>query len=75
MNLNQLKNMGKTDKMIRLLLVAVILVLDLTEVITGTLSWVLSILAVIFAVTALINFCPLYKLVGIRTDKNQTTNG
>jgi hypothetical protein len=41
--------------------------LYLTKVITGTLGIVLLIAAVIFLVTSLLNFCPLYTLLGVST--------
>jgi uncharacterized membrane protein len=66
------KNMGSIDKVIRLLLAALIIVLALTKVITGTLAIVLIILAVIFVLTSIISVCPLYLPFGINTvKKNQ----
>jgi len=62
------KNMGKTDKTIRLLIAAVIVVLLFTKVLTGTLGIILLILAVVFVITSLIGFCPLYALFGISTN-------
>lgn len=61
------KNMGSTDKMIRLIIAVVIAVLFYTNVIYGTLAIVLGILAIVFALTSFINFCPLYTLLGINT--------
>jgi len=61
------KNMGNTDKMIRLSIAALIAVLFYTDVISGTLAIILGSFAVIFALTSLISFCPLYTLVGINT--------
>jgi hypothetical protein len=65
------KNMGKTDKAIRLILAAIIVVLLFTNVASGTLAIILFILAVIFVVTSLISFCPLYALFGISTFKQK----
>ncbi len=59
--------MGNTDKLIRLIIAAVIAVLFYTGAISGTLAIVLGIFAVIFALTSLVSFCPLYTLVGINT--------
>jgi hypothetical protein len=59
--------MGNTDRIIRLLVAAVIAVLYFTNVITGTVAIILLALAVIFAVTSFISFCPLYTLFGIST--------
>ena len=70
MNLN--KNMGKTDKIVRLVAAAIIILLDFTEVLTGSLAWILSILAVILAATAMFYFCQIYQLLGMST-KEKTT--
>ena len=59
--------MGSTDKMIRLLLAAVIAVLFFTNVISGTLGIVLLVLAGVFVLTSVISFCPLYALIGMNT--------
>jgi len=61
------KNMGNTDKLIRLSIATLIAVLFYTDVISGTLAIILGVFAVIFALTSLISFCPLYTLVGINT--------
>ncbi|MBK9566837.1 MAG: DUF2892 domain-containing protein [Saprospiraceae bacterium] len=63
------KNMGGTDKIIRLVLAAVIAFLYYNGTISGTLGIVLGILAIVFALTSLISFCPLYPLLGINTCK------
>lgn len=63
------KNMGSTDKMIRILIAIVISILFYTNVISGTLGLVLSVVAVIFALTSFISFCPLYTLLGVSTCK------
>ncbi|MBI9050327.1 MAG: DUF2892 domain-containing protein [Anaerolineaceae bacterium] len=63
------KNMGSLDRIIRLLLVALVAILYFTNVISGTLALILGILAVVFLVTSLVSFCPLYKLFGISTNK------
>ena len=61
------KNMGNADRIIRLLLAAVIAVLYFTNTITGTLSIVLLVLAGVFVLTSLIGVCPLYALLGLNT--------
>lgn len=61
--------MGNKDKTIRTVLAAIIAVLYFTGVITGTIALILLIVAIIFAVTSLINFCPLYTLIGVNTCK------
>ncbi len=61
------KNMGNTDRILRLLLAAVVAVLYFTNIITGTLGIVLLVLAGVFVLTSLISFCPLYTLIGLNT--------
>ncbi|MDA3928992.1 MAG: DUF2892 domain-containing protein [Prolixibacteraceae bacterium] len=64
-------NMGSVDRIIRVLIAAVVLVLFLMEVITGTLGIVLLALAVVFVLTSLVKFCPLYLPFGISTRKKK----
>ena len=59
------KNMGTIDRVIRILLVIVVAILYMKGVITGTLAIVLGIVAIIFLLTSLIGFCPLYVLLKI----------
>jgi hypothetical protein len=61
------KNMGSTDKAIRLLAALVIVVLAYTHVISGTLAIVLIILAAVLVITSIISFCPIYLPFGIST--------
>lgn len=61
------KNIGKSDRLIRLVLAAVLAGLVAADFISGTLSLVALVAAVILAATALLNFCPLYRLLGIQT--------
>lgn len=61
------KNMGTTDKLIRLIVAAVISFLYYKEIITGTLGIVLLIFAGVFILTSLISFCPLYLPFGLST--------
>jgi uncharacterized membrane protein YGL010W len=64
------KNMGTIDRIIRVIIAAVIAVLFFTNQITGTPGIVLIILAAVFLLTSLISFCPLYLPLGLRTNKN-----
>ncbi|MDD5149455.1 MAG: DUF2892 domain-containing protein [Flavobacterium sp.] len=65
------KNMGSTDKIIRILIALVIGVLYYTETISGTTALVLGALAIIFVLTSFISFCPLYLPFGINTRKKE----
>ena len=64
------KNMGNTDRMVRIILAAIIAILFLTQTITGTLGIVLVMIAAILLLTGFISFCPLYTILGIKTCKN-----
>lgn len=66
------KNMGYTDKIIRILLAFVVVVLYYTKVLTGTAAIVSGIIALVLLATSFINFCPIYALLGIRTNKSTT---
>ena len=63
------KNMGSADSVIRLIVAAIVVGLYSFNVISGTFAIVLLILAGIFVLTSLINFCPLYLPFGINTRK------
>jgi hypothetical protein len=65
------KNMGTVDRVIRVLLALVVVILALTKVITGVLAIVLLLFAAIFVLTSLFSFCPLYLPFGITTGKKQ----
>ena len=59
--------MGSTDRIIRLSMATLIAVLYVTNVIEGRLAMALGAVAVIFAATSFVNFCPLYSMLGINT--------
>jgi fatty acid desaturase len=61
------KNMGTADRIIRLIVAAIIGVLYFTGTISGTLGIVLLVLAGIFVLTSLVSFCPLYAPFGLKT--------
>lgn len=63
------KNMSGTDRIIRLIIAAIFVVLYFTHVVTGTVGIVLLVLAGVFTLTSLISFCPLYAPFGISTCK------
>lgn len=58
-------NMGSVDRIIRVVIAAIIVVLYYKGAITGTLGVVLLLLAVVFALTSTLGICPLYVLFGI----------
>ena len=63
------KNMGTIDRVIRILLAIVFIVLYLNGSITGVAAIILGIVAFVFIVTSLIGFCPLYAACKISTIK------
>ncbi len=63
------QNMGSIDRVIRLALAVVITVLYLTGIIPGIFGIILIVIALIFAATSFIGFCPLYTLLKISTCK------
>jgi len=60
-------NMGTTDRIARLVVALFIAVLYFTGVISGTVALILGILAVVFAFTSFVAFCPLYLPFGLST--------
>lgn len=64
-----MKNMSSLDRILRIIIAAGVGVLYFIGVLSGTWAIVLGVLAVIFLITGLIGFCPLYKLFGIATLK------
>ena len=59
------KNMGNADRIIRILIAAVIVILFAANIITGTLAIVLLVVAGVFLLTSFLGFCPLYLPFGI----------
>jgi hypothetical protein len=63
------KNMGTTDRVIRLIAAVAVGVLYGLNLISGTVAIVLGIVAGAFLVTSLIGWCPMYLPFGISTCK------
>lgn len=61
------KNVGQTDKWVRLILGAALVVLFF--LIQSGWRWAGLIVGLVLVVTALVNFCPLYAMLGISTNK------
>lgn len=64
-------NMGNTDRLLRIVIAIGIAVMYWQGLIEGTLAYVLMALSVIFVLTSLISFCPLYTLIGVNTCKRK----
>ena len=54
------KNLSKADRIIRLILAAILVAIFAANIISGTMGIVLVIAACIISVTSLISFCPIY---------------
>ncbi len=63
------KNMGNLDRTLRFVIAAVLVALFYTGTIFGIWGILLVVLAVVFFLTSLMGFCPLYVPFGIRTCK------
>jgi len=61
--------MGMADRLLRIILAIVVAVLIYLGELSGTAAIILGIFAGIFLLTSIINYCPLYTLVGISTCK------
>jgi hypothetical protein len=63
------KNVGSADKIVRLLLAAIIIILYVFNVVSGLFGYILLALSAVFIITSLINFCPLWAIFGVNTCK------
>ena len=61
------KNMGKFDTAIRIIVAVIIAALYSTVIISGNAGMILLIIGGLLLFTSIINFCPLYSLLGINT--------
>lgn len=61
------KNMSSADRIIRIIISAIMVSLYATNIVGGTLGIVLIVAAGIFTLTSFVSFCPLYTIVGFST--------
>ncbi len=61
------RNVGKRDKMVRVIIALVLAALVITEVVTGVVATLFIIGAGIALFSTLISFCGLYTIFGINT--------
>ena len=64
------KNMGTTDKTLRLIAAVIAVALAATGTITGTLAIIAYVVAAVFMLTSFVSFCPLDRVFGLRTCAN-----
>lgn len=65
------KNMGTTDRTIRILVAVSVIILYFTNVISGTIGIVLLALSAVFIVTGILGFCPLYIPLSLSTRRQE----
>jgi hypothetical protein len=65
------KNVGTIDRVIRILVAVVVVILYFTNVISGTLGIVLLVLSAVFVITSLLSFCPIWMALGLSTRKKE----
>lgn len=65
------KNMGFADRFVRIAFTIVVVLLYAFGKISGLLAIILGILALVFAVTSLAGFCPLYIPLRLSTRKGE----
>lgn len=68
------KNMGNTDRIIRLSVAGILALLWFQNIVTGTWGIVILAVAAVFAITAIAGFCPLYTLFGINCCRAKETD-
>jgi len=61
------KNLGTVDRIIRIIILAIVGILYSMGVISGTLGITLLVIGVVLGLTSLIGFCPIYTLLGINS--------
>ena len=64
-----MKNMGKIDRIVRVVVAIIIVLLYYMGIVSGPVATILLIVAGIFILTSLFSTCPLYLPFGIRTRK------
>lgn len=60
-------NVGKFDRIVRLILALILVYLQWSGKVTGTLSYVLMVVALVMLATSFMKFCPLYKIIGFNS--------
>jgi hypothetical protein len=63
------KNMAIVDRIIRVVIVALVAVLYFTHVLSPVAAIILGVLALVFLLTSIVGTCPLYMLLGISTKR------
>lgn len=65
------KNVGTNDVATRIIIALIFLALWGFKVISGVFAGVLLVIGVVFVLTAITDFCPLYSILGINTCRKE----
>lgn len=61
------KNVGTTDKLIRIIAALVLVILHFTGTLSGTIGIIALVFAGVLVLTSLVGFCGLYTVCGMNT--------
>jgi hypothetical protein len=61
------KNMGTVDRIIRIIIAAILVVLFAMNVVPGFWGILLLVVAAVFVLTSFVSFCPIYRIFGAST--------
>ncbi len=64
-------NMGVLDRILRIIIAVILAILYLTKIATGTLGIIFLVIALVFLITSILGYCPLYTIIGITTKKEK----
>jgi len=64
-------NIGSLDKVIRIILAIAFAMLYITKMVEGTLGNILLVVGGVLLLTSIINFCPLYAILGWSSGKEK----
>lgn len=67
------KNMGTIDRVIRTVLALAVIALYFAGQISGAVAIVVGVLALVFLLTSLVSWCPVYTLLGLSTRKESVS--
>lgn len=63
------KNMAIVDRIVRVVIVALVAVLYFTHQLSPVAAIILGVLAVVFLLTSIVGTCPIYMLLGISSKR------
>lgn len=64
------RNLSNIDRIVRIVVAALFAYLYFGGLVTGTLGIILLVLGVVFVLTSVVSFCPLYAIFKLSTNKS-----